>query len=245
MTFRGLLSRIYMMPKIVGIACRSLRTGAYSRESKYLKYSTDFQKTISLRNDAYGLTVTIDECYVIYSSILATSNIEGAIAELGVYKGNTARLISQIKKDKELYLFDTFQGMPKDKISSNDSWEDDTHGDTSLASTKTYLQEFDNITFVPGTFPESIQNHNDKDFDNKTFSFVHLDVDLYQSTLDGLQYFYPRLASGGRIVSHNFNLKDNAGGRTPGVKKAFYEYFSGQEYKIIEIAETQCLVQKL
>ena len=46
MTFRGLLSRIYMMPKIVGIACRSLRTGAYSRESKYLKFSTDFQKTI-------------------------------------------------------------------------------------------------------------------------------------------------------------------------------------------------------
>ena len=79
---------------------------------------------------------------------------------------------------------------------------------------------------------------------DQEFSFVHLDVDLYRSTLDALEFFYPRLVTGGRIVSHNYNLKDSAGGRTPGVKKAFQEYFSSCEYKIIEIAETQCLIIK-
>ena len=50
--------------------------------------------------------------------------------------------------------------------------------------------------------------------------------------------------TGGRLVSHNYNLKDSPGGDTPGVQKAFLEYFSESPESIVEIAETQCLVIK-
>ena len=63
--------------------------------------------------------------------------------------------------------------------------------------------------------------------------------------MTALKYFFPKLVKGGRLVSHNYNLKDTDGGDTPGVKKAFDEYFSEQSYMVIEIAETQCIVVKV
>ena len=36
------------------------------------------------------------------------------------------------------------------------------------------------------------------------FSFVSLDVDLYQPTLCGLKFFYPRMSKGGVIMVHDY-----------------------------------------
>jgi O-methyltransferase len=51
-----------------------------------------------------------------------------------------------------------------------------------------------------GIFPETATGLEDE-----TFAFVHLDADLYQSTLDGLNFFYPRLSPGGCIIVHDYN----------------------------------------
>jgi hypothetical protein len=234
-----------MLPNVLDISMRSLRSGTYVREGKYLKYDAAFQALMNDRDPKRGLTVTQDESHTIYSSVLATLPLSGSIAEVGVYQGTTARLIAELKGEKKLFLFDTFEGMPNKKISTKDDWELNTHTDTSLSHVQKYLSAYSNIFFIQGQFPESIVNSSDTSpIHNEKFCFVNLDVDLYQSTLDGLEFFFPRLVDGGRLVSHNYNLKDSPGGRTPGVKKAFLEYFSGQEHKIIEIAETQCMVLK-
>ena len=233
-----------MLPSVASIALRSLRTGAYVRQTNYLKFNSSFENIMAKRDHSRGLTVTYDENYTIYSCVLATLGLPGHIAEVGVYKGNTAQLICEIKEHKELFLFDTFSGMPNKIISKSDNWELDTHRDTSINSVAEYLAGYPNVHFVPGIFPTSMSNYKSANFDNMAFSFVNIDVDLYQSTLDCLKYFYPRLVTGGRLVSHNYNLKANPGGDTPGVKKAFLEYFSESPDIIVEIAETQCLVIK-
>ena len=58
-----------------------------------------------------------------------------------------------------------------------------------------------------------------RDWITFVFSFVHLDVDLYQSTKDGLAWFYPRLNRGGILISHDYSNAD-------GVRKAFDEFFA-------------------
>ncbi len=245
MTLRGLFSRIRMLPKLLKIAFRSLRTGVYVRPDKYLKYDREFFRILRSRDPTRGLTVTEDESYTVYSSVLATRHLEGAIAEVGVYKGNTAKIICEVKEKKPLFLFDTFSGMPNSKISVKDDWEINTHRDTSLESVQEYLISYSDVLFVPGEFPESVAGSEHRRYiEDQVFSFVNIDVDLYQSTLDCLNFFYPRLVSGGRLVSHNYNIKRSPGGNTPGVKDAFFEFFDGQEEKIIEIAETQCMVVK-
>lgn len=51
------------------------------------------------------------------------------------------------------------------------------------------------------------------------FALVSLDPDLYEPTLEGLRYFYPRLAPGGRILIHDYTSC-----QFEGVKMAVDEY---------------------
>lgn len=45
-------------------------------------------------------------------------------------------------------------------------------------------------------------------------------MDLYQPTIEGLKFFYPRMSSGGIILVHDYNNV-----RWPGVSKAVNEFF--------------------
>ena len=56
-----------------------------------------------------------EENYTLYSSLKAVKDLAGDIAEIGVYKGGTAKLICELKGNKNLYLFDTFEGLPDTK----------------------------------------------------------------------------------------------------------------------------------
>jgi O-methyltransferase len=47
-------------------------------------------------------------------------------------------------------------------------------------------------------------------------------VDLYQPTLEGLKFFYPRLSPGGVMLVHDYNNS-----RYPVVSKAVHEFFDG------------------
>ena len=70
---------------------------------------------------------------------------------------------------------------------------------------------------------------------DKKFSFVYLDVDLYQSTKDSLEFFYPRMNTGGVILSHDYQY--------PGVRQAFDD--TGFSDQVIDLADSQCMLVKL
>ena len=67
---------------------------------------------------------------------------------------------------------------------------------------------------------------------------MHLDVDLYDSTLAGLDFFYPRMVPGGIIISHDFPTLS-------GVSLAFEEFFADKPSTYIELAGGyQCMAIK-
>ena len=106
--------------------------------------------------------------------------------------------------------------------------------DTSLKSVKNYLSGYNNIFFYKGYFPQTARN-----LTSEKFCLVHLDTDLYQSTLDSLEFFWPKMVKGGRIISHDYNAIE-----VDGVKQAFKEFFKVSPEMLIEIADTQILVVK-
>ena len=172
------------------------------------------------------------EAYLIYTTVKKLEKIEGDIAEVGVYKGGSAKLIREATQ-KPLYLFDTFEGLPE--ISEYDS-EQNKKGiySASLEEVKDYLKDYKNIHFYKGIFPETTSYVEDK-----KFSFVHLDVDIYQSTLDSLKFFYPRIVKGGVVISHDYR-------NSKGVKKAFDDFFQDKPEIIIQPFTTdQCLIVKV
>jgi len=170
------------------------------------------------------------EMIQIYHCVQSTNNLEGDLAEVGVYKGSSAKLICEAKGKKILHLFDTFEGLPKPtKIDHNFMHEKKYAADLDLV--KSYLSSYKNVFFYPGLFPKTAELVK-----NKSFAFVHLDVDLYRSTLDCLKFFYPRMVKGGIILSHDYSTLE-------GVKKAFDEFFRDKNRgPVIKLPTSQCLV---
>lgn len=176
--------------------------------------------------------MTAFESYLVYSIARAQGKHSGAFAEVGVFKGASAKLICEAKGDKPLHLFDTFSGLPESSEHDRGVHRENQYA-CSLESVQGYLQGYSNLHFHPGIFPESTAN-----LVEQTYSFAHFDVDLYDGTLACLEYFYPRMRPGGVMLSHDYGLLS-------GVEKAFEEFFADKPEEIIEQPTTQCMVVKL
>lgn len=141
--------------------------------------------------------------------------VPGALAELGVYRGRTARLIHQYVPDRTLHLFDTFAGFDPADVSTEQDRTGlrDAPGHYRDTSVEIVLRRIrpanDNVAVHAGRFPQSVP----PELDAERFAFVHLDVDLYEPMLEGLRFFYPRMSRGGLIVVHDYNA-------WPGPRKA-------------------------
>jgi hypothetical protein len=170
------------------------------------------------------------EAAQIYHTVRAVAEIRGEMAEVGVYRAASSRIIREAETTKPLHLFDTFQGLPKP--SEKDRLFHEGLYRSSLDDVKAYLSKHNDLYFYPGLFPDTAAPIR-----NKRFSFVHLDVDLYESTLHALEFFWPRLESGGAILSHDYST-------SPGVFAAFTEYFSPRKVGVFPLAHSQCLVVK-
>jgi len=143
--------------------------------------------------------------YTIWLQIqrLKTENIQGAFAELGVYQGETARMIHEMDSARTFHLFDTFEGFNKQDVSSekiSDVNRSVDFSDTSEGTVIKFLDGNTNVVIHKGYFPATTESLRDE-----KYAFVHLDADLYNPTLAGLRYFYPRLTTGGVIIIHDYN----------------------------------------
>jgi len=196
------------------------------------KYVIDLIKQIKLDVD---FAVFPYDAYFIYSITKTQKNLDGDMAEVGVYQGGSAKLICEAKGKRNLHLFDTFEGLSN--VSDNDThfgkkfWTENQFNNTAEESVKIFLEDYENVKIHKGVFPDSAQS-----IQEVKFSFVHLDADLYKSTIDSLRFFYPRLISGGIILIHDFH--------TDGIKKAISEFISEMNAHVIDLSGTQGLLLK-
>lgn len=173
------------------------------------------------------------EAFTVHSIARSQSKLPGEMAEAGVYQGGSAKLICHAKNATRLHLFDTFEGLPE--VSDRDTrfgkrfWTRNQFGNTSEESVRAYLRDYPEVHVHKGQFPATAGPVTDT-----RFSFVHLDVDLYESTLECLKFFYPRLVAGGVLLTHDYH--------TDGVRAAFDEFLIGKVVPIIALNGSQCLV---
>ena len=179
-----------------------------------------------------AMLMTDPEAWGIYASTERTGNVPGDIAELGVFRGGSARLICEVKRNRALHLFDTFAGLPGS--SESDTRFQGGSFASLLDSVESYLHPFPNVHFHVGMFPDSAVG-----LDDLRFSFVHLDADLYESTLEGIKWFYPRLSRGAVLISHDYY------GSADGAGKALHEYMADKPEPFLELAGTQVAIVKL
>jgi hypothetical protein len=155
--------------------------------------------------------------------------IPGDLAELGVYKGNTAVLLAEFAraKGRRAYLFDTFEGFSPRDLGGIDAHKKVEFRDTTLASVQSLVGS-ESVEYVVGHFPESAATAAA----GSTFCLVHLDCDLYLPMKAGLEYFYRRLAPGGFLMVHDYSSL-NWGG----AERAVDEFLADKPERLVPIPD--------
>ena len=163
---------------------------------------------------------------------LNANSVQGAFAELGVHKGETARAIHFMDEKRKLYLFDTFNGFSSEDLQyetqKDERFETDMFADTSIEKVKKFISGNDNVNFIPGLFPASAVG-----LENELFAFVNIDADLYAPTIAALNFFYPKMSKGGVLIIHDYNHNWD------GIPKAINEFIQTIPESLIEIADWQ------
>ena len=154
--------------------------------------------------------------------------VPGAAAELGVYRGGFARCINALLPDRLLYLFDTFTGFDEAEAAGEAAGLVEAHRGAGAEGVLRHMPHPEQVRLRQGLFPATAQGLEER------FALVSLDVDLEESTLAGLRWFWPRLQPGGYLLLHDFNSP-----ALPGVARALrrFEAERGERLPAVPICD--------
>lgn len=202
-----------------------------------------------IKNINLNLSVS-EKKIILLSDLLNKSPDDGVVVECGVGVGFSLTVISNLTK-KKIYAFDSFEGFPE-KISENDKSVADTVDINNVLKYSKFHYKYmsedlvkqnlikngikneyiqNNITIKKGFFPKSFIGFNEK------ISFLHLDVDLYDSYKDCLNFFFPKVVSGWIITFDEYiDSKINQtkkGWDWHGAKIAIDEFLKGKNLDLL------------
>jgi len=152
-----------------------------------------------------------------------TEGVPGDTAECGSFQGAGSYLVCNANAGRRHHhIFDSFEGLSEPKNVDGTYWK---RGGLACAEdiVARNLSEFTAYTLYKGWIPTRFAEVADR-----KFSFVHIDVDLYQPTLDSLEFFYPRMSDGGLIVCDDYGFSV-----CPGATRAVDEFLAGRHEQMI------------
>jgi hypothetical protein len=167
-----------------------------------------------------------------HAKTVTATNTLGAFVECGVAEGGSALLLAKLRTrlapEREVWLFDTFEGLPPPTSDDPDydkaaKWIGlcrgelaqvqgllTLHGERNIR----YVKGLHEVTMAAGPLPERI-------------ALLHLDSDWYEPTMTCLRHLWPRVSPGGRVQFDDY-------GTWEGCRKAVHEFF-GSDLKVHNI----------
>lgn len=204
---------------------------SYEIEKLYSKTKIEKDHKIGLIDNLKELLGTsIVEGLIIIESLLKTKNIVGDVCEFGVAQGKTSKLIANVikKSSKRIFLFDSFQGLPKPSI--HDELIDDIFNLGKIEvyegkmshSKKKVKNELKKIKFPKNRIVINEGFFNKNSAENfkypKKISFAYIDFDFYQPIIDVLKIIEKKLVKNSIIIVDDYDFFSS------GVKKAVDEW---------------------
>lgn len=183
-------------------------------------------------NDACGVSPNpFGKLKLLADQYLTVAHLEGNIADVGAYRGGCSLILRRLAPDKELHVFDTWAGTPFDDDlchHKKGSWP------ASLAECKSLVGEGALTHYHEGVFPYTV----DDLLKTCKFCFVFVDPDTYQTVRDAIEFFWPRMVTGGKMMFDDYDWAPCAG-----VKKAVDEAFAESD-RVVFAANYACVVTK-
>ena len=177
-----------------------------------------------------------------------TTGVAGGTAEIGCFRGLSSYLLCQsIQQQRPGYtgkghqIFDSFEGLSvpvaKDGIDASEA--EGRFSTTSVEHVRSTLHQFPDVEIRKGWVPDVFDG-----LPLSCYRFVHIDVDLYAPTIDCLNFFFPRLSSGGVIVVDDFGPWPG-GGRYPGCSRAVQEFCTTNNLTFAALATGNAVIRKI
>lgn len=216
-----------------------VKTGMKDTESEF--------QILSNRVRTYTMT-SFERMYALYKAVeyIEQAKIPGDIVECGVWRGGSMMLAALTllalgSSDRDLYLFDTYEGLPKpDELKDIDVWgnraidgwlprrtsEEGSHwAEASLEDVQTNLQSTgypsNRIHFVKGMVERTIPHSAPP-----TIALLRLDTDWYTSTKHELEHLFPHLSPNGILIIDDY-------GHFMGARRAVDGYLAEQRLPVL------------
>ncbi|PYV66169.1 MAG: methyltransferase [Acidobacteria bacterium] len=148
-------------------------------------------------------------CYDLWELIGQVAKLQsGDLIEIGTWRGGSGSLIAKRAElegiDAKVYLCDTFRGVVK-ASALDPVYRGGEHADASVEAVRNLIHRLNlhNVEVLQGTFPDD----TGKSLADKTFRFCHIDVDVYRSAAEIVEWIWPRLCLGGLIVYDDYGFK--------------------------------------
>jgi O-methyltransferase/8-demethyl-8-(2,3-dimethoxy-alpha-L-rhamnosyl)tetracenomycin-C 4'-O-methyltransferase len=147
------------------------------------------------------------------------NNIPGDFMETGVWRGGACIFMNAIFEannvsDRRVFVCDSFEGLPPPDPKYPADNGDNHHTlhsflAVSLDEVKTNFESYgllnDRAVFVKGFFRDTMPTLiNDVD----KIALLRLDGDMYESTIDVLNYMYPKVSTGGYVIVDDWQLSN-------------------------------------
>jgi hypothetical protein len=194
---------------------------------------------MKFHNQCKQFTMTSKQrLFALYEAVnyIKKHNVEGDIVECGVWRGGSSMMAAlALKNDytRDLYLYDTFEGMnapTEDDVNmvgevAEGTWQgrDKCEAEIEEVRKNMVLTKYPDQKIkciagmvedtIPKTIPEKI-------------SILRLDTDWYESTYHELVNLYPKLVKGGVLIIDDY-------GHWQGAKKAVDQYFEENNVPIL------------
>lgn len=176
---------------------------------------------------------------IIFELLGRASNLPGDVAECGVFRGSSLLAIGlyvkQHRLGKVVHGFDSFEGFSESvefdvRLGGQESNDKRVGGfnETSYELVREKVVRLnleDVVRLHKGFFAYTLPACS-----GATFSFVHLDCDIYESYKECLNFFYRRMSPGGIILFDEYNDPP-----WPGCNLAVDEFLAGKPEQPTEI----------
>ena len=170
------------------------------------------------------------------------SGLRGCYVECGVWRGGSAGVVGKVLKDRDMWLFDSFAGMPKPGCFDIDyrgrSARDMVAGGLPLDGDASdydvcwdYLKslglEMKRVHVIKGWFRDTFRQA----IGLGPLAILHLDCDFYDSVKLALRRWMPSVADGGYVIIDDY-------GHWRGCRKAVDEYLGARVKELHKIDRT-------
>jgi hypothetical protein len=174
-----------------------------------------------------------DRRWMVSQLLRLVAAVPGDTAEVGCYRGAMSWLICEANQHvasrhpRVHHLFDSFEGLSQPGSNDGTHWQ---AGSLACGESlvKLNLSPFEGHFYTyQGWVPERFDEVADR-----SFAFVHIDVDLYEPTLQSLDFFYPRLNPGGILICDDYGFDS-----CPGAILACDRFFEDKAESMIQFAD--------